>query len=415
MNDDDIEHDDDLEFPEKMQELIDVCDNHNIEWEKDKDWEGDEYITVKMPCARNKRPIEFYDSEEITTIIKQKFYEFSFIDRYDAIVNYQTNKIEALLGPIGNRFGHISIRRKILDENQELLIEDPSSKIAIKISNASGLIRALTGAGRLSLSMSIERAPISNRNPPSDILKKISNSVLFQIESQLGQTLALGRHRTSRPRFQPNRAGQKFDLQFPQYEFDDGPISLYWYATSASGMPLLQFLAYYQVIEYYYPTYSQEEARKRVRTILKDPMFRADRDSDLGKLISATSGSSRGFGDERTQLRATINACLSPEELKEFYAQTSARKEFFSSKQKGLTDEKVTDAMKAVDIVNATAKIIYDIRCKIVHTKGEASNGEIELLLPFSKEADLLHHDIELIQFIARKVLIAASSKFECS
>ena len=50
------------------------------------------------------------------------------------------------------------------------------------------------------------------------------------------------------------------------------------------------------------------------------------------------------------------------------------------------------------------------IRCKVVHTKSGAKDGELELLLPFSKEAGMLQYDIDLLQFIARKVLIAASS-----
>lgn len=57
------------------------------------------------------------------------------------------------------------------------------------------------------------------------------------------------------------------------------------------------------------------------------------------------------------------------------------------------------------------ADLIYDIRCKIVHTKGENYEGEVELLLPFSKEAELLFFDIQLIKYVARKVLIAAGAQ----
>lgn len=35
--------------------------------------------------------------------------------------------------------------------------------------------------------------------------------------------------------------------------------------------------------------------------------------------------------------------------------------------------------------------------------------GDVELLLPFSKEAELLFHDIELMQYVSRKVLIAGA------
>jgi len=78
------------------------------------------------------------------------------------------------------------------------------------------------------------------------------------------------------------------------------------------------------------------------------------------------------------------------------------------TKQKGLTDHKLPLNNSNADLRVLVADLIYDIRCKIVHTKGESAEGEVELLLPFSKEAELLFHDIELIQYIARKVLIAA-------
>lgn len=188
------------------------------------------------------------------------------------------------------------------------------------------------------------------------------------------------------------------------------PISLYWYARSAMGMPLLQFLALYQVIEYYFPTYSQEEARRRIRAVLKDPTFRYDRDADIGRVLSILSGTGRGFGDERSQLRATLNACLNPSDLRIFFEEDEERIEFFSSKQKGLTDYKIPLATKDADLRIPVADLIYDIRCKIVHTKGESSDGEVELLLPFSKEAELLFYDIELIQYVARNVLVAASA-----
>ena len=79
-------------------------------------------------------------------------------------------------------------------------------------------------------------------------------------------------------------------------------------------MPLLQFLAFYQAIEYYFPIYSQAEARRKIKNILKDPRFNSGKDSDLGKILTAikSSGSYR-YGDERSQLKATIQECIDPD------------------------------------------------------------------------------------------------------
>jgi hypothetical protein len=176
-------------------------------------------------------------------------------------------------------------------------------------------------------------------------------------------------------------------------------------------MPLLQFLAFYQTIEYYFPTYSQAEARRKIKNILKDPRFNSGKDSDLGKILTVIkSNIGYGFGDERSQLKATIQECIDPDQLRAYITATDERKEVFSSKVKGLTEHKISINNPSADLRPEVADRVYDIRCKIVHTKSGMSEGDIDLLLPFSKEAQQLYYDIDLVQYIAQQVLIAASS-----
>jgi hypothetical protein len=98
-------------------------------------------------------------------------------------------------------------------------------------------------------------------------------------------------------------------------------------------MPLLQFLAYYQVIEFYYPRYSRSAARQRLSAILKDPTFRPERDEHVDRLIASvfvTRGGS--IGDERSQLRAVINECLSEDDARDFFTADIGRESHFSEK-----------------------------------------------------------------------------------
>ncbi len=175
-------------------------------------------------------------------------------------------------------------------------------------------------------------------------------------------------------------------------------------------MPLLQFLAYYQTIEYYFPAYSQAEARRKIRNILKNPAFRAERDTDVAKILLAAQVNGMGYGDERSQLRATLNECLEPGALRAFLTDSEERAKYFSAKTDRLTDQKIQVKNPDADLRNDVADRIYDIRCKIVHTKSGGREGDVELLLPFSKEAELLYADIELMQFVAREILISAST-----
>ena len=53
-------------------------------------------------------------------------------------------------------------------------------------------------------------------------------------------------------------------------------------------MPLLQFLAFYQCLEFYFPQYSRREAIAKIRNVLKDPLFDGAKDSSINAILNAT-------------------------------------------------------------------------------------------------------------------------------
>jgi hypothetical protein len=61
-------------------------------------------------------------------------------------------------------------------------------------------------------------------------------------------------------------------------------------------------------------------------------------------------------------------------------------------------------------VIEQTADRIYEILYKVVHTKNLEGGDGHEMILPFSDEEDSLVGDVELIQFWAQRVLIAASA-----
>lgn len=411
------------ELSKLQQSLIKRCQAAGIEAEIREYFENDTYVSVALPNGRDTRWTSFRSAESIKEVLELDFENYSFLGDFVAVANYSLGTIEAVIRPV-NGMPRSFLEQRIFGETEDgeeiapILLEQSSHgrKIEIRLGYASDVMRLLA-AGPFSrngaLSISITGLAISQHNQSLNILRKLSDSLFFQLDLQDGFALSLVKDRRfiRRPGHRSRRRPpERAQLEFPKIEFDEGPSSLYWYGRSALGMPLLQFLAFYQVIEYYYPTYSQEEARRRIRAILKDPTFRTDRDGDIGKVLTAVSGHGRGFGDERSQLRATINACIDPNDLRNFLEEDDERADFFTAKQKGLTDHKLPLANSSADLRAPVADLIYDIRCKIVHTKGETPDGEVELLLPFSKEAELLFYDIELMQYVARKVLIAAGA-----
>jgi hypothetical protein len=133
-------------------------------------------------------------------------------------------------------------------------------------------------------------------------------------------------------------------------------------------------------------------------------------ENDVNTILNATLEGRRGsLLEERKQLGATLRQCVDATALRDFLNKTDERRRYYASDYKKISDKRITLSEDSA-IVDQTSERIYDIRCKVVHTKN-LDNGETEeMILPFSKEADLLMDDVELIKFLAQRVLIASSA-----
>lgn len=409
---------------EARQELETRCTTASITVHEVLFADGEKGFRLGFRSARDTRYVLISDPVEFLSI---HFEEYVFLSGLEAICSYERGFIEASIRPLTPNFMRMrQAYRKLFGANVEgtkgvnaidVSLESPQTGLPkIEISAASQDFKALFqrywNAWRLTLKL--YGVTIQTHDAALSLLKKTAGAIFFQIDLLSDVTFQLERHTSAFGRRQSiKKENVAAELQYPRTEFDDAPLSLYWYARSASGMPLLQFLAFYQVIEFYFTTYSQAEAHRRMKAILKDPTFRADRDSDIARLLTSVKLSrAGGLGDERSQLRATIAECIEPEALRHFLAEYPDRKEYYS-KSKASPYHIIPLRNEAADLRPDVADRIYDIRCKIVHTKNDARDGDVELLLPFTAEADQLSFDIELVQFLARSVLMAGSLPFK--
>lgn len=189
----------------------------------------------------------------------------------------------------------------------------------------------------------------------------------------------------------------------PRNVYPAKPLALYRYARSAANMPLLQYLAFYQVLEYYFASYFQREILDRMRQELLDPRFSAQNDVHLNRLLYLATSQGKGLVPEKEQLRATVRACVSVPSLNEYLAEPH-RHEFYTGKQLIRGVPRI-DPRGSGDIRDQVSDRIYDIRCRIVHAKSELVEYP-DLILPFSEEADTLGFDIELVRYLAQRILI---------
>ena len=377
-------------------------------------------LTIRVPSGRNFREIVFLDgSSLLTEALDSTMERWRFVDGYQAIWSSELATIECELafGPTRQVLRRVArALGQLTDESTDPpSIQYPSepSGPQVTLGPASSEYSVLAGRRPTAFRRSVIRIAtdrLDTHESARDLLERVGNAILFQIDLATDAPLYLAeersdnlvrRRRITDPTFSP-----------PAYDYDKEPMSLYWYGRTAVGMPLLQFLALYQVLEFYFPIYSQRDAQQVIRDRLKDPRFNPQRDADVNNLLMSIKAavSGRGFGEERAQLRATILACVTADEMRSFFEEDDTRKEFFATKQADLivADQRIPLHSSASDVRAEVADRIYEIRCRIVHTKS-GGDGDQALMLPFSREARGLGYDLELISFLAREVLIAAS------
>lgn len=260
------------------------------------------------------------------------------------------------------------------------------------------------------VSLRISGLRIDHHKQALSALRQFANALFMQVEINDQLPIVLKRHRPYRddPLILKKVAVQ--GLSFPALNLDPAPMELYWYGRGASEMPLLQYLAFYQVLEFYFPRFADAEARQRVRRLVKAASFDPDSYEDITRIIRAT-GSGRGSNrkDERRQLLMTLGATVSPHELRLFLEANQSRQRHFAKRWTGSERiTAVTPAMGDQEILDATSRRIYEYRCRIVHAKN--LEDEARPLLPYSVEASQLEHDIALLQMLARAAVLVGAA-----
>ena len=417
QDDEEVVLDDEDESPatSTLSQLEARCKSANIPFSRFEDEDIGKSATISLPAGRGKRNITVWNEAGASALLGVEFEQCKFLAGYEAVWWPTQRQVELSIRPTRMDSGFLlrKLRRASgLSDEADIVVSPPAGEVdrpTIKIGNVSSTHQVLVGRiPRITISFTNIRATRHD-----DVLSEVrsyADSLFFQMDSIFRSSFILARERR-RGIARPIKRDAEVSLIYPTAQYNDEAITLYWYAKSARDMPLMQFLAFYQSIEYYFPRYSTTEARRKIAGVIRQPNFRAFRDDDLDRVLSAIKLSHNGgLGSERAQLRTVIHECVNEDELRAFLSHPS-RVDHFSDKGSGF--KKISTSPKNTDILIEVAERIYDVRCKIVHTKSDHGEEETKMLLPFSDDADNLGPDIDLIQLVARQVLIVSSSELK--
>lgn len=393
-------------------------------------------LTLMMPNGRERWPLRVY-RRNFQEILESEFEQLIVLGKYQAVVNARSGKIEARISSsqrlslggahvLGLRISRLQgIERFSPPELQEntgggdALEEDSEyeedwrlrlekSGTLLEVSPSTKAFRAIFGNG---VTLKIEGKETSSHDDALAVLELYSQSLLFDLDLVHGISAQVARRRELVGR----RASTSDSalLKFPANRYSAEALQLYQYGRSAQDLPLLEFLAYYQSVEYFFPFYSKAKALSSLRTRLLDPRFDPSDDGELNRLLSISSTMGRGALSERDQLRAALDGCLTEDELVAFFNESPERMEHFSSKKQLIAGvEKLVFRDGAPSLRDQVADRVYGIRCRIVHAKQDGGVAQQKVLLPLGVEASALNLDIELLRYVAQKALISRATRF---
>lgn len=391
------------------------------------------YVELHLPAGRSIRRI-YVNSDRARRLLQIDLSTVSGLGDYSGVVDRSNHLIEVILTSGDPRMGMVSRipvwelpGAEILDEQSQegvdvdddaellvpkrptewrLRVEDGSR--SVEISPASDL--AATLIGRRNFSLKIRGFDVSQHDAALATLTAVGGAFLFDLDVRYGIALQLAQQRNrARPRRQkPVEDGPTF----PRNEYSQEALALYQYGRSSGGLPLLQFLAYYQSLEYFFPVFAREETVNSLRAALLHPRFNPTHDSDVNRLINLAAPAVKAGIGEREQLRATVRASIDAGDLRSFIEGSDAyRDHFCESKQKIIGANAIKLKGDQVDLRDQISDRLYKIRCRVVHTKQDGSGQGEELLLPSSSEVDALGPDIDLLRLIAQQALVARAKR----
>lgn len=422
-----------LDYRDIDQRLVELTDRAqraglHTSWARWK-WKsaGPPWLTVDLPSGRKVYSLDVH-AEHADLLAEYEFEKWTVIDGYRAVLDKARHEIVAEVQHYDDRWmskvpgvaESPPAESPAEDEYASsaptwaIKLQDSRSGMAIDLTTGRGWqLRALDPAMGGRMTLRITGVECERHDEAQSLLVRLATALFFEIDLAYGASLRLhAAFDTSDLPAGPPAEPQPAAMSFPAREYPVGPLNLYLHASTYhrgfSPMPLEQFLAYYQVIEHFLPVYSRREALHRFRISLKDPHLNVDDDVTIGRLVALAAEGGRNLS-EREQLRLTIAACCNDADLTSFLAADSARATFFADKSmiSGVRTIHLND--QRAPVCEQVADRLYDLRCRIVHTKDGLAGGAAGPLLPFESEAKRLSQDIALARHLAQRILIAAS------
>jgi hypothetical protein len=385
-----------------------------------------EYVAIALnfPSGAGERPVTLPYTARVTKMLNQPFERFRLSANYEALIDTQSGDVEVALSGESRAGRGLSVWELPgveLDEDSPLRsgeavapYEVPTGwrlivaegDITIELSPQSPMFDATFDRyAEITLKIRHSRGP---DGPRADaLLDDYAAHFVLELELQHGLGFNVQRRLSDRSGHALVPAKADVSPRFPQHRYSTEAMAFYWYGTAAVGLPLLQYLAFYQVLEFFFSSFTRRSIVERLRSQLKDPRFDLRNDTDIDGLIDASQTAHVGLTRELDQLRHTLSDCVAPGGLRAFLrSDDQLSNHFLAAKSKIRGTSPMRLDADDEDLIRQLADRVYRVRNRIVHTKGAAEEVGIDLLLPASDESNDIWPEVELVRWLAKRALV---------
>lgn len=204
--------------------------------------------------------------------------------------------------------------------------------------------------------------------------------------------------------FEENDFGTQLPLPKARINRD---VARFYQRGMAVEDPVNQFLSFYQVLEYFFLSVSDEELYRKLTSLVNDPLF-SSKPKHLDKVIQATINHKRE-SDETEMLRLVLGKYVDESELIEFVgAYESHLGDKWFTKKRRIFGEENEVRTTAGHIVGNVAKRVKLIRNALVHSS-DRYNRQENFIPTRAAEAEI-RKEVPLVKYLAEKVIISSST-----
>lgn len=214
----------------------------------------------------------------------------------------------------------------------------------------------------------------------------------------------------------PRRLGNQRPFQFGEREINgvyplpkgnlNTDILRFYQRGMGTDDPVNQFLSFYQVLEYFFVSISDEELYRRMSAIINNPAFSA-KPKQLDKLIQETANHKRE-SDETEMLRMVLKHFIDEVELTEFIDQYEIYLgDKWFTKKRTIFGEETDIRTQLGHVISNVSKRVKMIRNTLVHSSDRYNRKDG--YIPNSHSEGIVKKEVPLVKYLAERVIIANS------